>query len=72
MIAITLDGKEKLKLEHIKVGYNPDNSQYHDHKPSNRLASVNVCLYRLNGQNCQRFYFDELKFSERYEDAVTP
>jgi hypothetical protein len=71
-ITITLDGREKLKLEHIKVGYDPANPQYHDHKPSNRLASVNVCLYRLNGRNLQRLYFDELKFSDRYDDAVTP
>jgi hypothetical protein len=68
-VTVTLDGEEKLKLDHIKVGYNPANPQYGDHKPSNRLASVNVCLYRLNGQNFQRFYFDEIKFADSQRDA---
>jgi len=71
-IVVILDGKEKLKLDQVKIGYDPDNPQYAGHKPSNRFASVNVCLYRLNGQNFQRFYFDELKFADRYDDAVTP
>ena len=71
-ITITLNDHEKLKLEHIKVGYNPEHPQYAAHKPSTRLASVNVCLYRLNGQNFQRYFFDEIKFADRYEDATSP
>jgi hypothetical protein len=69
-VTVTLDGQEKLKLDHLRVGYNPANPQYGDHKPSNRLASVNVCLYRLNGQNFQRFFFDEIKFADSSEDAA--
>ncbi len=68
-VIITLDDEEKLKLDHIRVGYNPANPQYGDLKPSNRLASVNVCLYRLNGQNFQRFFFDEIKFADTQQDA---
>ena len=71
-ITVTLDGRQRLNLEHIKVGYDPAHPQYDGHKPSNRFASVNVGLYRLNGQNFQRVYFDELKFADRYDDAVTP
>ncbi|HZZ29999.1 MAG TPA: heparin lyase I family protein, partial [Pirellulales bacterium] len=71
-ITITLNDQEELKLEHVKVGYNPDNPQYNDHKPSRHIAGVNVCLYRMNGQSFQRFFFDEIKFADRYEDAATP
>jgi hypothetical protein len=69
-VTVILDGEEKLKLDRVRVGYNPANPQYADHKPSNRLASVNVCLYRLNGQNFQRFLFDEIKFADCSDDAV--
>jgi hypothetical protein len=69
-VAVWLNDEQKLKLENIKLGYNPDNPQYADHKPSNRLASVNVCLYRMNGQNHQRVWFDEIKFADRQADAA--
>ncbi|HEY2881402.1 MAG TPA: heparin lyase I family protein [Pirellulales bacterium] len=68
-IDVSLDGREKLNLAHVKVGYDPEHPQYADHKPSIHLAGVNVCLYRMNGQNNQRFYFDEIKFADRFEDA---
>lgn len=67
---VWLNDEQKLKLENIKLGYNPDNPQYADHKPSNRLASVNVCLYRMNGQNFQRVWFDEIKFADQQADAA--
>ncbi len=68
-IDVVLDSERKLKLDHIRVGYNPENPQYGERKPSSRLASINICLYRLNGQNFQRFFFDEIKFADRQEDA---
>jgi Polysaccharide lyase len=69
-IDITLNGEEKLKLGGIRVGYNPDNPQYKDHRPPDHIAAVNVALYRLNGQNFQRFFFDEIKFADTREDAT--
>jgi hypothetical protein len=69
-VTVWLNDQEKFKLENIKLGYDPDNPQYADHKPSNRLASVNVCLYRMNGQNHQRVWFDEIKFADRQADAA--
>jgi hypothetical protein len=70
-VTITLNDQQKLKLDHIKVGYNPENPRYTDRKPSQHIVGVNVCLYRMNGQNFQRFFFDEIKFADRFEDAVT-
>jgi hypothetical protein len=69
-VSVWLNDEQKLKLENTKLGYNPENPQYADHKPSNRLASVNVCLYRMNGQNHQRVWFDEIKFADRQADAA--
>ena len=60
---MTLDGREKLNLTKIKIGYDPENPQYADQKPSIHLAGVNVCLYRMNGQNHQRVYFDDLTYT---------
>jgi hypothetical protein len=68
-VRVVLNGKEILNLQNVKVGYNPANPQYQSHKPSNKIATVNVCLYRLNGQNFQRFYFDEIRFADSFEDA---
>jgi len=68
-VTITLDGRQKLKLEHIKVGYNPRNPQYAAHKPSDHIAAVDIALYRLNGRNFQRFYFDEVRFADSFADA---
>ena len=69
-VDVTLDGQPKLNLTNIRVGYNPAHPQYTAQKPSNRLASVNVCLYRMNGQNFQRFFFDEIKFASTAADAA--
>jgi hypothetical protein len=69
-VTVWRNDQEQLKLENLKLGYNPENVQYADHKPSNRLASVNVCLYRINGQNHQRVWFDEIKFADRQADAA--
>jgi hypothetical protein len=69
-IAITLNDRQVLKLDHIKVGYNPGNPQYAAHKPPDHIAAVDIALYRLNGQNYQRFYFDEVKFADNYADAT--
>lgn len=68
-VRVVLNGKELLNLQNIKVGYDSANPQYHSHKPANKIATVNVCLYRLNGQNFQRFYFDEIRFADSFEDA---
>jgi hypothetical protein len=69
-VTVWLNDEQKLKLENVKVGFNPNNPVYDDRKPSNRLASVNVCLYRMNGQNFQRVFFDEVKFANQQADAA--
>ena len=70
-VTVLWDGVEKLKLENILVGYNPANYAVKP-RPAKMFAYVGCCLYRLNGQSSQCFFFDEIKFSDRLEDALSP
>ncbi len=68
-VRVTVNGRELLNLQSIKVGFDPANPRYGRHRPANKISTVSVCLYRLNGQNFQRFYFDEIRFADSFEDA---
>jgi hypothetical protein len=70
-VSVAINDQEKLKLENIKVGYNPSNPEYGKQKPANTMA-VSLCIYRLNGDNRQRFFFDELKFADTAKEADIP
>ena len=67
-VGVTMNGVEKLKLDHITVGYDP---AHYSGKPapSKVIAYVDCCIYRLNGPSAQCFYFDEIKFSNTLTDA---
>ena len=71
-VGVTMNGVEKLKLDHITVGYDP---AHYSGKPTPAkvIAYVDCCIYRINGPSAQCFYFDEIKFSNILTDdqAVT-
>jgi hypothetical protein len=70
-VSVFFNGAEKLKLERIVVGYDPARYAAKP-RPANSFAYVGCCLYRLNGLSAQRFWFDEIKFSDSLEDALRP
>ena len=67
-VDVLLNDVEKLKLEHIAVGYDP---AHYTSKPAPAkvIAFVDCCIYRVNGPSAQRFFFDEIKFSNSLADA---
>jgi hypothetical protein len=42
------------------------------HRPAANIAMVNECRYRLNGQNAQKIYLDEIECADSFEDAAAP
>ena len=69
-ITVWLDGTEKLKLTRTAVGY--DRARYPAKPTPVKTLAVDCCLYRPNGPSTQRFFFDEIKFTDSYNEAVAP
>lgn len=71
-VAVSMDGVLKADLSKLKVGYDPKNPQYTTHKPSPFFDYADVLIYRANGENAQRFFFDEIRFADSQEEASVP
>jgi len=71
-VTVYMDGTPKLDLSNIKVGYDPHNPQYAAHKPPPYFDYADVLIYRANGDNFQRIFFDEVRFADALEDASIP
>jgi hypothetical protein len=71
-VSVSMDGVVKLDLANIKVGYDRQNPQYTSHKPPTFFDYADVLVYRVNGDNFQRFFFDEIRFADTLEDASSP
>ena len=69
-VTVWMDGAEKLKLTNTAVGY--DRARYPTKPTPGKTLAVGCCIYRLNGPNTQRFFFDEIKFADSFADTVTP
>ena len=67
-VGVIFNGVEKLKLEHITVGYDPAHYPVKP-SPAKVIAYVDCCIYRINGPSSQCFFFDEIKFSNTLADA---
>ena len=68
-VTVYMDGAVKLDLDKVKVGYDPANPQYAGHKPPPYFDYADVLLYRTNGDNFQRVFFDEVRFADTLADA---
>jgi hypothetical protein len=64
-VTIYLNGAPVLDLGHIKVGYDPSNPQYGKHAPTSYFDYVDTLIYRANGANFQRIFFDDIRFFAR-------
>jgi hypothetical protein len=71
-ITVYMDGTAKVDLTSIKVGFDPNNPQYTTHKPPPFFDYADVLIYRPNGDNFQRFFFDEIRFADTLDDATGP
>jgi len=71
-ITIYMNGTAKLDLSGLKVGYDRGNPQYTTHKPQSNFDYVDVMLYRPNGDNFQRVFYDEIRFADTLKDASVP
>ncbi len=69
-VTVWRDGTEKLKLTQTVIGY--DRSRYPTKPTPVKTFAVDCCLYRLNGPSSQRFFFDEVKFTDSYIEASAP
>jgi hypothetical protein len=63
-------GVAKVDVGNIKVGYDRQNPQYTIHKPPTYFDYADVLIYRPNGDNFQRIFFDEIRFADTLEDAM--
>jgi hypothetical protein len=71
-VTVYMDGAVKVDLSKIKVGYDRSNPQYTTQKPPTYFDYADVLIYRLNGDNFQRIFFDEIRFADTLEDASAP
>lgn len=69
-VTVWMDGTEKLNLNHTAVGYN--RAHYPTKPMPAKTFAVDCCIYRHNGLDTQRFFFDEIKFADSFADAATP
>ncbi|MEI8288231.1 MAG: heparin lyase I family protein [Verrucomicrobiota bacterium] len=69
-VTVWLDGTEKLKLTQTVVGY--DRVRYPAKPTPVKTFAIDSCLYRSNGPSTQRFFFDEIKFTDTYNEAAAP
>jgi hypothetical protein len=70
-VTIYRNGQVVLALDRIKVGFDPSNPQYAGHAPTPIFDYVDAMIYRTNGANCQRFYFDDIRLADTLA-AATP
>jgi hypothetical protein len=69
-VTVWRDGIEKLNLNHTTIGY--DRVRYPTKPTPLETFAVDCCIYRHNGMSSQRFFFDEIKFADTFDDAATP
>jgi hypothetical protein len=68
-VTVLLDGQELVKLERTKVGYDPGNYPQKP-RPAKTIPYVGCCLYRRNGDQTQKFYFDDIIFTDSKDAAL--
>ena len=62
-VQVFLDGKQVADVTRHKVGFDPSNPEYGSHRPASQFSSVDILLYRENGDSFQRVYFDDASLS---------
>jgi hypothetical protein len=62
-VQVYRDGKKVADVTHHKVGFDPTNPEYADHRPPNQFRDVDVLLYRKNGDSFQLVYFNDVRLS---------
>ena len=69
-LTVWMDDEKKLDLYPIVVGFNQDPAK--GIKMGNKSFSVNPAVYRSNGSNTQRIFFDEIKIADSLEEVQLP
>jgi len=69
-VTVWMDDEKKLDLYPIVVGFNQDPAK--GIKMGNKSFSVNPAVYRSNGSNTQRIFFDEIKIADSLEEVQLP
>ena len=69
-VAVWMDDEKKMNLYPIVVGFNQDPAK--GIKMGCKNFSVNVAIYRGNGSNSQRLFFDEIRLADSLEEVQLP
>ena len=67
-VTVWKNGEQKICLRKIVVGFNQDNQL--GKTIGIKTLWVNFGIYRANGENNQRFYFDEITLSDKLSEAT--
>jgi hypothetical protein len=71
LVVVQRDGKDLINISNVKIGFNPSNPQYVDHKPSSTFEDVDVLLYRQNGKASQQdVFFDDIDLRVGRSDCL--
>ena len=68
LVRVSLNGKIVADQQNIRVGYTP-NKRFGNAYPSKFFQSVDVLLYRQNGETHQKVFFDDIRLADTFEGA---